>query len=204
MIDGSLTRELAALLQVVLVDLTMAGDNAVVVGLAVAGLPARQRRPAIVAGIAGATLLRIVLSVATLRLLQIVGLVLAGGLLLLWVAWKMYRELRRRHAPLAAGGAPKTLGQAMAQIMLADLSMSLDNVLGVAGAAHGHTGVLVVGLALSVVLMGLAANWVAGLLERRRSLAWIGLLVVLYVALRMIWDGGHAVIVRALTGPYSP
>ena len=193
MYDGTLVSGLPALLQVVLVDLTLAGDNAIVVGMAVSGLPARQKRPAIVLGLIGATALRIALSAVTLQLLAVVGLVLAGGILLLWVAWKMYRELRQpraRHAVVAA----KSLRQAMIQIVIADLSMSFDNVIAVAGAAQGHTWVLVTGLALSVVLMGLAASWVAGLLGKRPWLAWIGLLIVLYVALRMIWEGGSSVL----------
>ncbi len=192
--DSALMQELAALLQVLLIDLTLAGDNAVVVGLAVAGLPAHQKRTAIVVGILGATVLRIAFSAVTLQLLEIVGLVLAGGLLLLWVSWKMYRELHQPAAHLATAAKPKSLRQAMFQIILADLSMSFDNVLAVAGAAHGHIWVLVTGLAVSVVLMGLAASWIAGLLEKHRWIAWIGLLMVLYVALRMIWDGGHEVL----------
>jgi YjbE family integral membrane protein len=189
---GLMWDELVALLQVVLIDLTLAGDNAVVVGMAVAGLPAPMRRVAIVAGVGGAALLRIALGTITLQLLAIVGLLLAGGLLLLWVCWKMYRELRgTRHGHAAAPA--KTLGAAMAQIVLADLSMSLDNVLAVAGAAGGHVWVLATGLALSVVLMGVAANLVARLLVRHRWIAWIGLAIVLFVALRLIWDGGHEV-----------
>ncbi len=187
-------QQLASLAQVLLIDLTLAGDNAVVVGLAVAGLPARQKRPAIVVGIIGATLLRIGLSAVTLQLLEIIGLVLAGGVLLLWVSWKMYRELRRPKDRHAASAKPKSLRAAMIQIVLADLSMSFDNVLAVAGAAQGHVWVLVTGLALSVVLMGLAANWIAGLLERHAWVAWVGLLMVVYVALRMIWDGSHEVL----------
>ncbi len=197
--DDTLIPALAALLQVVLVDLTLAADNAVVVGMAVSGLPARQQRPAIILGIIGATVLRIALSAVTLQLLAIVGLVLAGGILLLWVAWKMYRELRRsraRDTAVGASAAAKTLRQAMFQIVVADLSMSFDNVIAVAGAAQGHTWVLVAGLALSVVLMGVAASWIAGLLDKRPWLAWIGLLIVLYVALRMIWDGGRSVFTR--------
>ena len=198
-------QELYALLQVLLVDITLAGDNAVVVGMAVAGLPARQRRPAIIAGIGGATVLRIALGAVTLQLLAIVGLVLAGGLLLLWVCWKMYRELRRPvPVGLAVPGPVKSLPQAMLQIVLADLSMSLDNVLAVAGAAEGHTWVLVAGLAVSVLLMGLAASVIASLLERHRWIAWIGLLIVLYVALRMVWDGGHEVIDTAWPGWLHP
>ena len=187
-----LATEGIALAQVVMIDVALAGDNAVVVGLAVAGLPPAQRRAAILLGIGGATVIRIALGVVALRLLAIIGLLLAGGLLLLWVCWRMFRELRRaRHAEASASG--KTLGQAMTQIILADLSMSLDNVLAVAGAAHGSTWVLAVGLVLSVALMGLAANLIARLLERQRWIAWIGLLIVLYVALTMIWHGGHEV-----------
>jgi YjbE family integral membrane protein len=191
--DPGLLHDLAALLQVVLIDLTLAGDNALVVGLAVAGLPASQRRPAILLGIGAATVLRIALGAVTLRLLAIVGLLLAGGILLLWVCWKMFRELR--HSPARGGvvGGVKTLRQAMLQIVLADLSMSLDNVLAVAGAAGGHFWVLATGLALSVVLMGVAANLVARLLERQRWIAWLGLLIVLFVALKLIWQGAHQV-----------
>jgi YjbE family integral membrane protein len=181
--------ELAALLQVVLIDLTLAGDNAVVVGMAVTGLPTRQRRWAIVFGVGAAAVLRIGLGAVTLQLLQIVGLLLAGGVLLLWVCWKMYRELRPA-AHAHAARPPRSLRDAVVQIVLADVSMSLDNVLAVAGAAAGHLSVLVAGLALSVVLMGIAANFVAKLLARYRWIAWVGLLIVLTVALRLIWQGG--------------
>jgi YjbE family integral membrane protein len=195
--DGLTLHDLTAFLQVVLIDLTLAGDNAVVVGLAVAGLPARQRRIAIAAGVGGAAVLRIALGAVTLQLLQIVGLLLAGGVLLLWVCWKMYRELRRAtHGHAAA--VPRSLRDAIIQIVLADVSMSLDNVLAVAGAAEGSIWVLVIGLALSVVLMGLAANLVARLLERYRWIAWIGLLIVLTVALRLVWDGGWEVAGRMM------
>jgi YjbE family integral membrane protein len=192
MFDPGFVHELASLAQVLLVDITLAGDNAVVVGLAVAGLPREQQRPAILVGIGAATVLRIALGAVTVQLLAIVGLLLAGGLLLLWVAYKMYRELRRE--PVSHGVAPaKSLRAAMLQIVLADLSMSLDNVLAVAGAADGHTWVLVVGLAFSVVLMGLAASAIARLLERYRWIAWVGLAIVLFIALKLIWEGGHDV-----------
>ena len=196
--DGTLTQELLALAQVVLIDLTLAGDNAVVVGLAVATACRRTRsaRRSWSAS-AGAAVIRIALGAITLQLLAIVGLLLAGGLLLLWVCWRMYRELRRggQHAEAAAEPAkPKSLRTAMVEIVLADLSMSLDNVLAVAGASNGHTWVLVTGLVLSVVLMGVAATMIAKLLERYRWIAWAGLLVVLFVALRLIWDGGHEVL----------
>jgi YjbE family integral membrane protein len=185
----ALTHDLAALAQVVLIDITLAGDNAVVVGMAVAGLPARQKRPAILLGIGGATVIRIALGAVALQLLAIIGLLLAGGLLLLWVCWKMFRELRGARAHGGIDRGRKTLAQAMMQIVLADVSMSLDNVLAVAGAASGSTWVLMVGLLLSVVLMGVAANLLANVLERQRWIAWAGLLIVLYVAVSMIRDG---------------
>ena len=181
--------ELAVLAQVILIDIALAGDNAVVVGMAVAGLPPRQRRLAVLLGVAGATVIRIALGLVALQLLAIIGLLLAGGVLLLWVCWRMFRELRQPHRAAAEGGRRKTLRQAMVQIVLADVSMSLDNVLAVAGAAHGHTWVLATGLMVSVVLMGLAANLIARLLERHRWIAWIGLTIVLYVSLQMIWHG---------------
>lgn len=195
MTEGTLLHQFAALLQVVLIDLTLAGDNAVVVGMAAAGLPDRHRRLAIVLGVGGAAGLRIALGAVALRLLEIVGLLLAGGLLLLWVAWRLYRELRRQAADPARPAA-KTLAGAMLQIVLADLSMSLDNVLAVAGAAGGHLWVLVVGLGLGVMLMGAAAELVARLLQRQRWLAWAGLLIVLSVALRLIWEGAAQVATR--------
>ena len=140
-------------------------------------------------------MIRIALGAVTLQLLTIIGLTLAGGILLLWVCWKMFREIRHDHGveAHALGVRHKTLGQAMMQIILADVSMSLDNVLAVAGAASGRTWVLVVGLTVSVVLMGLAAGMIAKLLERHRWIAWIGLAIVLYVALKMIWEGSHEV-----------
>lgn len=193
--DPVMLDQLSALLQVLIIDITLAGDNAVMIGLAVNGLPAHQRRPAIIVGIAGATVLRIAFGAVTVQLLAIVGLMLAGGILLLWVCWKMYRDLKVGGAVHdQAGAPPKTLRQAMIQIIIADVSMSLDNVLAVAGASGGHTWVLVVGLGISVVLMGVAANFVANLLEKHRWVAWVGLLIVLYVAGKMIWDGGHEVV----------
>lgn len=190
----ALTHDLSAFAQVLMIDIALAGDNAVVVGMAVAGLPARQQRPAIILGIGGATVIRIALGAIALRLLAIIGLLLAGGLLLLWVCWKMYRELRH-HAPASARTLPhKTLAQAMGQIILADISMSLDNVLAVAGAAAGSTWVLAAGLTFSVVLMGVAAGVLARVLQRQRWIAWVGLAIVLYVALHMIWTGAHEVV----------
>ena len=187
--------QLIALAQVLFIDLVLAGDNAIVVGLAVAGLPEAQKNRAILIGIAVATVLRIGFAFITVQLLSIVGLLFAGGVLLLWVAWKMFRELRRSgragHADIAV--EPKTMREAMIQIVLADVSMSLDNVLAVAGAAREHPWVLAIGLAISVVLMGVAARMIARLLERHRWIAWAGLLVVLYIALRLMWEGGHEI-----------
>ena len=192
---AALTQDLSAFAQVLVIDVALAGDNAVVVGMAVAGLPPPQQRPAIILGIGGATLIRIGFGAVALRLLEILGLLLAGGLLLLWVCWKMYRELRHRAHAGASGTSPprKTLLQAMAQIVLADVSMSLDNVLAVAGASGGSTWVLAAGLTISVVLMGIAAGVLARILERQRWIAWIGLLIVLSVAVHMIWQGARAV-----------
>jgi YjbE family integral membrane protein len=185
--------DLTVLAQVVMIDVALAGDNAVVVGMAVAGLPMQRRRPAILLGIGGATVLRILLGAVALRLLDIIGLTLAGGLLLLWVCWRMYRELRAATSAHGGAGAEKTLRQAMWQIIVADLSMSVDNVLAVAGAAHGHPWVLVTGLLFSVVLMGAAATVIARLLDRFRWVGWVGLLIVLHVAVEMIWTGGWGV-----------
>jgi YjbE family integral membrane protein len=187
------------LAQVLLIDLVLAGDNAIVVGMAAAGLPPEQRRKAVLWGIGAATIMRIGFAAITAQLLSIVGITLAGGVLLLWVCWKMYRELREaRHAETAQGidaaSAPqKTLPQAIMQILVADISMSLDNVLAVAGAAKDHTWVLVAGLGISVVLMGVAATLIADLLNRYRWIAWVGLAVILYVAVDMIWQGTHQV-----------
>jgi YjbE family integral membrane protein len=182
--------ELSALFQVVLIDITLAGDNAVVVGLAVQGLPARQRRLAILIGIAAATLLRVALSAVAISLLAVLGLTLAGGILLLWVCWKMLRELREAaDADGHAGAAPRSLRRAVVSIVLADLSMSLDNVLAVAGAAREHVWVMVAGLGLSIVLMGVAADFLAQVLHRVRWIAWLGLAVVVYVAVGMVIAG---------------
>jgi YjbE family integral membrane protein len=184
---------LLALAQVVLIDVTLAGDNAIVVGMAVAGLPAADRRRAIFLGVATAALIRVGLSLVAVRLLAILGLTLAGGCLLLWVCWKMYRELRA-HPAAHAVRPRKSLRQAVLQIALADISMSLDNVLAVAGAAHAHVWVLIAGLALSVLLMGIAANMLAKALERWRWIAWTGLAVVVFVAIKMILEGSSEVI----------
>ncbi len=186
--------EALILFQVLLIDLVLAGDNAIIVGLAVKGLPHEQQRRAIFLGIAAAPVMRIGFARVALQLLAIVGLLFAGGLLLLWVCWRMFRELRRPKAMHQNVRAePKTMRAAMMQIMVADLSMSLDNVLAVAGAAHEHPYILVAGLAISVVLMGAAATMIARLLDRLPWLAWVGLSIVLYVALKMMWDGGHEI-----------
>jgi YjbE family integral membrane protein len=189
------THGLTVLLQVVMIDLVLAGDNAIVIGLAASGLEAKLRGRAILIGIIAATVLRVVFAAFTIELLEIVGLLLAGGVLLLWVCWKMWRELRNSRpatsAEVASGGilAPKTLWQAAWQIIVADVSMSLDNVLAVAGAAREHPPALVFGLALSIVMMGVAASLIARLLERHRWITYIGLAVILYVAGDMIYRG---------------
>lgn len=202
---------LTALLQVIMIDLVLAGDNAIVIGLAAAGLPKEQRAKAILIGIIAATVLRIGFAAATTQLLQIVGLLLAGGVLLLWVCWKMWRELRHSAAEedqgmealtesdidkdgAVAGKAPrKTFAQAAWQIVIADVSMSLDNVLAVAGAARDHPGVLIFGLALSIALMGLAASFIARILQKHRWIAYVGLVIILYVAGEMIYRGAMEV-----------
>jgi len=197
--------ELTAFVQVIIVDLVLAGDNAVVIGMAVAGLPREQRARAMIIGIAAATLLRILFASITVQLLQVIGLLLAGGLLLLWVSWKLWRELQAtRHErklrgdasdpaameeALAARPPVKTMRQAATQIIVADVSMSLDNVLAVAGVAREHAWVLVFGLALSVALMAFAAVLVARLLTRHHWIGYVGLVLILYVALKMIFEG---------------
>ena len=188
---------LTALLQVIAIDLVLAGDNAVVIGLAAAGLEATQRRKAILVGILVATVLRILFATIAVHLLAIIGLLLAGGLLLLWVCWKMWRELRAGQSDETeaenAAAPKKSFAQAVMQIVVADVSMSLDNVLAVAGAAREHPSVLIVGLALSIALMGIAANFIAHLLNRHRWIAYIGLAIILYVALDMIYRGAQEV-----------
>ena len=176
----------SAFLQVVMIDLVLAGDNAVVVGMAAAGLSKKDRRKAIMVGIAAATVLRILFALMASYLLSIIGLLLAGGLLLLWVCWKMWRELRDQQAEeiVAEGGSPSAPRKNYRE------AMSLDNVLAVAGAAHEHPVVLVFGLCLSVVLMGFAASLIAGLLNRHRWIAYGGLAIILFVAVEMIWRGG--------------
>ncbi|KRQ00912.1 TerC family protein [Bradyrhizobium sp. DASA03076] len=200
MIDFITADALTALLQVVLIDLVLAGDNAVVIGLAAAGLPSEQRRRAIIVGIAAATALRIVFAGVATQLLQVIGLLLAGGVLLLWVCWKMWRELREQAAhssqlAFSQGNTGntevrrKTFGQAAMQIVAADVSMSLDNVLAVAGAAREHPYILAFGLLLSVALMGVAADLLGRVLQTQRWIAYVGLAIIVYVAFEMIYRG---------------
>ena len=192
----------AAFFQILFIDIVLAGDNAIVVGALAAGLPPEQRRKVIMIGVLAALVLRIAFALVVSQLLQIVGLVLAGGILLLWVAWKMYRELRHqnespgseeREAAEHSGLQPaKSFAGAAWGVAVADVSMSLDNVLAVAGAAKDHPYILIFGLILSVILMGVAANFIARYIERYRWIAWAGLLVILWVALKMIYEGaGH-------------
>ena len=207
---------LTALFQVIMIDLVLAGDNAIVIGLAAAGLPKEQRAKVILIGIGAATVLRIIFALLTTQLLQIVGLLLAGGLLLLWVCWKMWRELRTPHEEVVEAEEAlsdtdinkdgtvgskvprKTFAQATWQIIIADVSMSLDNVLAVAGAARDHPYVLIFGLALSIALMGIAASFIANLLQKHRWIAYVGLAVILYVALDMIYRGVNEVLPYAV------
>lgn len=211
---------LSTLLQVVMIDLVLAGDNAIVIGLAAAGLPQEQRTKAILIGVIAATVLRIAFAGMTTQLLQVVGLLFAGGLLLLWVCWKMWRELRtpredeqdatealtgfdiNADGTIAAYASRKTLGQAAGQILIADVTMSLDNVLAVAGAAREFPLVLVFGLVLSIALMGVAATFIARLLQKHRWIAYVGLAVILYVALEMIYRGAHELqpVVKSFAG----
>ncbi len=195
--------ELSALFQVILVDLVLAGDNAIVIAMAVASFPARQRAQLLMIGICAATVVRIIFAVATVHLMQIVGLMLAGGLLLLWVCWKLWREIEAVRAMQLSpagiyGGAPalptKTVGRAITQIVVADISMSLDNVLAVAGVARDHTWVLVFGLTLSIAFMGFCATVLARWLQRYHWIAYVGLLTILYVACAMVWDGSMEVV----------
>jgi YjbE family integral membrane protein len=196
-----------ALLAVIGIDIALAGDNAVVVGMAAAGLAPEQRRRAIILGIGAAALLRIVFALMTTQLLEITELVFAGGLLLVWVCWKMYQELRQvreaesEHAAEAFGAQPKTFAQAMYQITIADVSMSLDNVLAVAAASKEHPYIMAFGLLLSVVLMGVAASYIARLLDRHRWIGWAGLLLIVYVSLKMLWEGWPGVARHAGLSP---
>jgi YjbE family integral membrane protein len=196
--------QLIALAQVILIDIVLAGDNAVVVGMAAARVDPRLRARVIVWGVGGAVVLRILFAVVATQLLAVVGLLLAGGILLLWVCWKMYRDIRAAtHAmepalagvPSGAGEAVKTItfSAALIQIVIADVSMSLDNVLAVAGAAKGDMTILVIGLVVAVAFMGFMSHYIARLLERYVWISWIGLVIILYVAVDMIWHGSHQV-----------
>ena len=186
---------LIALAQVLMIDVVLAGDNAVVIGLAAARVPAGLRRKVILWGLVAAVVLRVGLAVVAVSLMKIIGLTLAGGIVLLWVCWRFWRDISGQHAHGApAVDANTSLKRAVLQIVLADVSMSLDNVLAVAGAARDHLDVLVIGLLLSVGLMGAAANLIARLLERYRWISYIGLAIVLYVALSMIWHGAGDVL----------
>lgn len=197
--------ELSAFFQVILVDLVLAGDNAIVIAMAVAAFPARQRAQLLMIGICAATVVRVLFAVATVHLMQIVGLMLAGGLLLLWVCWKLWREIESVRtmelspAGIYSGGGgahpqTKTVGKAITQIVVADISMSLDNVLAVAGIARDHTWVLIFGLTLSIAFMGFCATVLARWLQRYHWIAYVGLITILYVAVSMIWDGSVEVV----------
>ena len=206
---GGLDGPFAAFLSVLMIDLVLAGDNAVAVGLAAGGLPAKDRRKVILYGLGAAVVLRISFALITTWLLGVIGLLLAGGVLLLWVCWKMWRELREQithdqaNARAALDGshpelvAPqvKSFRQAFLQVLIADVSMSLDNVLAVAGAAREHPAILVFGLLLSIILMGVAASAIANLLHKHRWIGFVGLAIVLYVAVHMIWEGHRSVVI---------
>ena len=208
MLESLLSLDLTILATIIAIDIVMSGDNAIIIGMAAAGLEPELRRRAIVYGIAGATVLRILFAAVAFQLLAIIGLTLAGGLLLAWVCWRMWRDLRNPSPPVAddarQDGVPaaqnvrptKTLRGAMINIIVADVSMSLDNILAVAGAAGDHLGMLVFGLVLSIALMAVAATYIARLLERHKWIAYIGLVIVGYVAVDMIWRGTNEI--RAL------
>jgi YjbE family integral membrane protein len=183
-----------ALLQVLLIDVSLSGDNAIIIAMAAVGLPAGQRRRAIAIGISGAIVLRVIFAILTVNLLDVPGLVLVGGLMLAWVCWRMWRELRASQDATGHHAEPvtKTLWQAVLQITIADVSMSLDNVLAVAGAARDHLWVMGIGLALSIAMMAVAANLIVGLLKRWPILSYMGLLLIIYVSGRMIVDGAEA------------
>jgi YjbE family integral membrane protein len=204
---GGLQGPLTALLQVLMIDLVLAGDNAVAVGLAAGGLPPKDRKKVILYGLGAAVVLRISFALITTWLLGVIGLLLAGGFLLLWVCWKMWRELREQAANADAMASidgddsteprprpVKSFKAAFIQVLIADVSMSLDNVLAVAGAAREHPGILIFGLLLSIALMGLAASAIANLLHKHRWIGFIGLAIVLYVAVHMIWEGHRSVV----------
>jgi len=199
--SGGQLGALGAFVSVVIIDVVLAGDNAIVVGLAASGLEPKYRRRVILWGILAATVLRIALALIAISLLAVIGLTLAGGILLLWVAWKFYRELAAGDAmPRAKGAQAGRFTSALVRVVIADLSMSLDNVLAVAGTARDHIWVLVAGLVLSVALMGATSELMARLLDRHRWIAWIGLAIVTFVAVRMIYEGSTEVATRLSLG----
>ena len=185
---------LLALAQVVMINIVLAGDNAVVIGMAAARVPVAMRRKVILWGLVAAVMLRVVLAILAVSLMAVIGLTLAGGILLLWVCWRLWRDIRAAGSHEIKVEPTTSLKNAIMQIIVADISMSLDNVLGVAGAARDHLDVLVIGLLLSVALMGAAANLVARVLERYRWISYVGLVIVLYVAGKMVYEGGHQVL----------
>ncbi len=198
MLDPQLVSQLTAFMSVIMIDIVLAGDNAVVVGSAASGLPVRQQRQVILFGVGLALIARIAFALIAVDLLSIIGLMLAGGLLLLWVAWKMWREIRARSIEMQLAevereddrsAGVKTFRSAVVQVAVADISMSLDNVLAVAGAAREHPYIMIFGLVLSIALMGVAAGYIARMIERHAWIAYVGLVLVLYVALDMIWEG---------------
>jgi YjbE family integral membrane protein len=202
MLDSLLSPELVALVQIIVIDIVMSGDNAIIIGLAAAGLPPELRKKAIIYGIVGATVLRIIFASVVVQLLSIIGIMLAGGLLLLWVCWRMWQELRAGQSveeiaaeaeANAKDAPPKSLRTAMINIVVADVSMSLDNVLAVAGAARDHLEMLIFGLVLSIALMGVTANFIAKLLERHKWIGYLGLVIIAYVAIDMIWRGSQEI-----------
>ena len=202
MLDSLMTPELTAFLQIIVIDIVMSGDNAIIIGMAAAGLPPELRKKAIFWGIIGATVLRIFFALIVVQLLSITGIKVIGGLLLLWVCWRMWQEIRagttvedieREVEENAKKGPPKTLRTAMVNIIVADATMSLDNVLAVAGAARDHLEMLIFGLVLSIALMALTANYIAKLLEKHTWLGYLGLAIIAYVAIQMIWQGSGEV-----------
>ena len=202
MFDSLHSPELVALVQIIVIDIVMSGDNAIIIGLAAAGLPPELRKKAIIYGIVGATVLRIIFASVVVQLLSIIGIMLAGGLLLLWVCWRMWQELRAGQSveeitaeaeANAKDAPPKSLRTAMINIVVADVSMSLDNVLAVAGAARDHLEMLIFGLVLSIALMGATANFIAKLLQRYKWIGYLGLVIIAYVALDMIWRGSQEI-----------
>ena len=201
-IDSLITAELAAFLKIIAIDLVMSGDNAIIIGMAAAGLPPDLRKKAIFWGIVGATVLRVFFAIITMQLLSITGIKVVGGVLLLWVCWRMWQEIRagstledleREAEENAKKGPPKTFRTAMINIIVADATMSLDNVLAVAGAAGDFLEMLIFGLVLSIALMALAANYIAKMLEKHTWLGYLGLAIIAYVAIQMIWQGSGEV-----------